>query len=232
MGSQQLETVLTLLRNAGFSAELAYPGRSIPRITTTVAAVHLENVDTENATVTVEVYMICPQSLGGSTCESAALTAIQALSQAGAVCIQDGCVYDRVSQVYRVSIHALFSSITGTTSPAFSVYIDGLLQAYPISFREDEDTGCQPEYAIGDAFPIGSGTGSRRWVLELEEQIPPGASESTLSDKAFTMVVDACGIRRTYSGCRWTSATREFTRDGLRRVRKGFAMSRREASNG
>lgn len=232
MGSQQLETVLSLLRQAGFAAEPAYPGQAIPRISSAVAAVHLEKVDSVTPAVTVEVCILCPQSLGGSACEAEALKAAEALSHSGFACIQDGCVYDRISQIYSVSIHASFSSPPQVSAPAFSAYENGTLQVFAVSFREAEDTGCQPVYATAEASPIGAGMGSRRWELVLEDQIPPGTKEPALSGGTFSLVVKSGGGSRAYSGCHWTSVTREYTENGLRRIRTGFAMRREEDIHG
>ena len=99
MGISILELVLRKLRQARFTADVAYPGQKFPEIKSTVAAVHIEKVDRANMTVTVEVNIISPADLGGTACEVEALRATDALRWAGAVCVQNGCTYDGVSQV-------------------------------------------------------------------------------------------------------------------------------------
>ena len=112
MGYSILELVLRRLREAGFRADVAYPGQKYPQIGQTVATVHIEKVDRANLTVTMEVSIICPASTGGTACEVEALRATEILRWAGAVCVQDGCTYDGVSQGYGVNVLATF---TGTT---------------------------------------------------------------------------------------------------------------------
>ena len=54
MGISILELVLRRLREAKFTADVAFPGQKFPQITKPVAAVHIEKVDRANMTVTVE----------------------------------------------------------------------------------------------------------------------------------------------------------------------------------
>ena len=112
MGYSILELVLRRLREDGFTADIAYPGQKFPLISDTVAAVHIEKVDRANLEVTVEINIICPASMGGTACEVQALRATEVLRWAGAVCVQNGCTYDGVAQVYVVSVLATFTGVT------------------------------------------------------------------------------------------------------------------------
>ena len=138
MGISILDLVLRKLRGAGFTADVAYPGQKFPAISDAVAAVHIEKVDRANMTVTVEVNIICPAAQGGTTCEVEALRATEALRWAGAVCVQNGCTYDGVSQVYIVSVLATFTGITEesrcTLGPGFLVFINELQHPFAVSF--------------------------------------------------------------------------------------------------
>ena len=106
MGISILEQVLYRLRNEEFLADVAYPGQKFPQITKTVAAVHIEKVDRANMTVTLEVNIITPASLGGTACELEALRATEVLQLDGANCVQNGCTYDGSGQVYVVAVLA------------------------------------------------------------------------------------------------------------------------------
>ena len=79
MGYSILELVLRRLRQANFNANVAFPGQMFPQITNTVAAVHIEKVDRANLTVTIEINIICPASMGGTACEVEALRATETL---------------------------------------------------------------------------------------------------------------------------------------------------------
>ena len=66
MGISILELVLRRLREAKFTADVAFPGQKFPQITKPVAAVHIEKVDRANMAVTVEVNIICPAAIGNT----------------------------------------------------------------------------------------------------------------------------------------------------------------------
>lgn len=232
MGISILEWVLRCLREENFKADIAYPGQKFPRITEPVAAVHIEKVDRANLAVTVEVSIICPASLGGTTCEVEALRATEALRWSGAVCVQNGCTYDGVAQVYVVSIMATFTCITEedscTLGPGFYAYINDIIQPDVVAFSEEEVPGYQLEYATGEYAPVGISRGSCQWTIHLEELIPAGTPESAEPAGEFRLKIATDLKTEVYSGCRWTSIQREFTKEGLRRIRRGVALNREE----
>lgn len=238
MGSVILQQVLTALKNGGFAAELAYPGRKMPRITGPVAAVHMARVDSAALTSTVSVSILSPGELGGAACEAEAMKALELLLDCGAVCVQEGCVYDRVSQLYGVEIRAAFTSAAqpeveeAPAGPGFSVAINGIPQGCAVSFLAEETRGYTAEYVTTEPLPMASGTGMVQWSIRLEEQIPVGTAEPAEPSPGFSLVVTTEEKKETYTGCQWTSVSREYGSQGLRRLRKGFALKREETANG
>ena len=232
MGYSILELVMRRLREAGFAADIAYPGQKFPQITDTVATVHIEKVDRAQLTVTIEVNIICPGSMGGTVCEVEALRATEILRLTGAVCVQNGCSYDGVAQVYMVPVLATFTGSTEeddcSLGPGFEVRINEVRQPFAVRFYEEETTGAQAEYCTGQSAPAGVSTGQRLWTIQLEELIPIGGSETGELTRIFEMKVVSALKTEMYYHCCWTSVQRELTREGLRRVRKGIAMERME----
>lgn len=232
MGISILELVIRRLREENFTADIAYPGQKFPRITECVAAVHIEKVDRAGMTVTVEVNIICPAALGGTTCELEALRATETLRWSGAVCVQNGCTYDGIAQVYVVQILATFTGITEADScvigPGFHVYIDDILQAHAVAVSSEEVRDVQPEYTMGETETVAICPGKGLWNISLEELTPSGSPELTNPEGEFTMKIVTDLKTEVYSGCRWTSVHREYTKEGLRRIRKGLALSREE----
>ena len=232
MGISILELVLRLLREEQFTADVAYPGQKFPKITEPVAAVHIEKVDRANLTVTVEVNIICPAAMGGTACEVEALRATEILRWSGAVGVQNGCTYDGVSQVYVVSVLATFTCVTEadncTIGPGFEVYVNEVLQPYAVSVSEEEESDAKVEYAMGESAPTGVSGGSYLWHIQLEELIPVGSPETEEPAGAFKMQIVTDQETETYYYCRWTSIRREYTQQGLRRIRKGISMLREE----
>lgn len=232
MGISILELVLRRLREANFTADVAFPGQKYPLITDTVAAVHIEKVDRANMAVTVEVNIICPASMGGTACEVEALRATEALRWAGAVCVQNGCSYDGVSQVYIVAILATFTGVTEeddcTLGPGFSIYVNHILQRFAVAFEEEEVYQREAVYEMGESAPKGISQGACLWHITLEELIQPGSPETEEPVGAFELKVVTDAKTETYYHCQWTSIRRKMTTEGLRRIRKGIAMLREE----
>ena len=232
MGFSVLELVLRRLREEKFNADVAYPGQKYPEIHDTVAAVHIEKVDRSNLTVTVEVNIISPAAVGGTACEVEALRATEVLRWAGAVCVQNGCTYDGISQVYAVSILATFTGITGEDSflpgPGFEVRIGGVYQPYAVAFTSEEEQERKAEYVMGETAPVGIGQGTCLWKITLEERIPAGSLQTLEPDTAFELEVKTDVKTETFYHCRFTSVRREYTREGLRRLRTGISMLREE----
>lgn len=232
MGNVILQQVLTALKNGGFAAELAYPGRKMPQIAGPVAAVHMARVDSAALTSTVSVTILSPGELGGAACEAEAMEAMELLLDCGAVCVQEGCVYDRVSQLYAVEIRAAFTGVSQLEEATFSVSIDGVRHGYAVGFQSEETRDYTVEYVTTDPMPMANGTGKVQWSLRLEEQIPVGTAEPAEPGPGFSLVVTTGEKTETYTGCQWTSVSREYSSQGLRRLRKGFALKREETANG
>lgn len=232
MGYSILELVLRRLREDGFTADIAFPGQKFPQISDTVAAVHIEKVDRANLEVTVEISIICPASMGGTACEVQALRATEVLRWSGAVCVQNGCTYDGIAQVYVVSVLATFTGVTEaddcTVWPGFYCYVNERVHRFAVGFTAVEDTGVAAEYVVGEAAPIGTSIGTTGWEIQMEELIPVGSPEITGLAEPCEVKIVTDQKTEIYSGCRWTQVRREFSRQGLRRIRRGIALKREE----
>lgn len=233
MGYSILELVLRRLREDGFAADIAFPGQKFPQVSDTVAAVHIEKVDRANLEVTVEISIICPASMGGTVCEMKALRATEVLRWAGAVCVQNGCTYDGIAQVYVVSVLATFTGVTEaddcTVWPGFYCYVDNQIHRFVIGFTALKETGAAAEYEIGEAAPVATSIGTAAWEIQLEELIPVGSPEFASPSEPCVVKIVTDQKTEIYSGCRWGTVKREFTKQGLRRIRKGIALQREES---
>lgn len=232
MGISILELVLRRLREENFTADAAYPGQKYPLITEPVAAVHIEKVNRSDLSVTVEVNIICPASMGGAQAELEALRATEVLRWAGAECTQQGCNYDGAAQVYVVPVLATFTGITAensfTLGPGFSVYMNNTMMPFAVSFQAEQTVENEAHFEIGETAPIGISQGGWVWKIRLEELIPSGNYEAAIASELFELRVDSETVTETYYHCRWTNVRREFSREGLRRIRTGIAMLREE----
>lgn len=141
-----------------------------------------------------------------------------------------------MAQVYAVPILATFTAVTEADDcvmgPGFDVYINGLRQPNAAAFAEEELTGCQAEFVMGEAAAATTSRGSRLWQIQLEELIPAGTPETEEPNERFELKLVTARKTEVYYSCDWTSIRREFTRDGLRRIRRGLAMMREEELGG
>lgn len=240
MGSVTLQRVITALNDSGLVTAPAYPARPFPPISGPVAAVHLTQVDSSAMSATVEVLVVSPGTLGGTLCEETALDALRVLWGLGAVCRQEGCRFDAVSGTFSVSLKATFTQTlpqepegegdTGQTVPRFSVRVGDTLQPNAISFQAQLETGAQLEYVTAQPGAVASHAGTQTWTLRLEEQIPPATGEPANPEGEFALTVaDGTGTWK-FTGCRWQVVRREYSAQGLHRVRTGFALKREEVS--
>lgn len=240
MGSLVVQKVITALCDSGLSAGAAWPGKAFPAITGPVAAVHLKEVDSSTMTATVEVMVLGPGAQGGTVCEETALEAMRVLWGLGAVCRQTGCSYDRTGDVFSVSLTAAFSQVvpdegddgdqgeTGQILSAFAVRVADVLQPHAVSFQATQETGAEMEYVAASPEAVASHSGTIRWSLTLKEEIPPGIREPESPEGEFSLTVEDGTDSWRYLGCRWQTVRRDYSVEGLTRVRTGFALSREE----
>lgn len=236
MGSMILMKVQDELELAGFYVNTAYPGQKYPQIRETVAAVHMEKMDGNSQEMTVEVDIISPANLGGAMCEHEAFRATEALTAVGARCIQNGCVYQAATNTFRVTIHATFSGNTqsedGSIGLGFQVYINNVLQPHATGFVSNKEADNKVIYTIGMALPEDSTAGPFLHTFELEELIPIGETSAEDHTGTFTIRVETENTVERFFACRWNSVRQEYTKAGVKRIRKGIARIREEVSNG
>lgn len=233
MGLSIIDMVVQRLQGAGFQADVAFPGQKYPVISKPVAAVHIDQVDRANRTVTLEVTVICPGAMGGAQCELEALRATEILRQSSAVCVQNGCTYDGIAQVYCVDVFATYTGVTEEDDYriglGFKVYVDDIIVPDTVRFTAERYADCGLQFSMGEASPTGSSAGSGGWRIILEEQIPTGEYEFGEGYEPMTIRLEkSTGVHEVFSGCRWTSVKREFTKEGTHRVRTGIAVAMEE----
>ena len=236
MGNSILELVLRHLQEDGFTVCGAYPGQMFPQIKEPVAAVHIEQVDRANMTVTLDISLLYPGRLGGSACELEALRITESLRATGAVCVQKGCTYDGASQLYTVSILATYTGVTETADckiwPGFYCYVNQQRLPYIQSFTAEETADTQPVYSLDTVAALAFSTGKRLWQLETVEQIPVGEPEVPAPEGEFSLRLETDPLTEIFTGCRWYSVRRQRSKEGLYRICKGYALNREVTEHG
>lgn len=234
MGGLILELILEQLNEAGFRTEMAYPGKKMPRIGGTVAAVHIRRMDPVHSAMTVEVLVISPESIGGTGCELEALKVMEVLGRTGAVCVQNGCSYDSLGQVYTVEILAEYAGVLATEAcalgPGIRVYIGDELMMYATAFTAEKEATAQVMHEMGARDAADVSLGPWFWKLRLEELMPMGIIGFSQPQEGFTLRIRGLQGEETFSDCCWSSARYEYTPKGVRRIRSGYALRREEVN--
>ncbi len=70
--------------------------------------------------------------------------------------------------------------------------------------------------------------GAKQAVSGLDMTVPMGPPEIDSPADACTVKIVTDQKTEEYSGCRWVTVRREFSKQGLRRIRKGIALQREE----
>lgn len=200
-------------------ADEAYPGRRIPALTGPVAAVRLGKLDRSVRTTAVEVVIMSPASGGGSLCESTALRAVEAIQDMGGTCIKDVCKFDEMADVFYIDIEAEFFGTAmedkWSAGPGYSITVGAQPMEHVVSFSAQRAT----DEEVTDIA-------SAKWTFVMEELLPPGTSEPSDPAEPFNLSVTRALGDEMFTGCRFTSQTREDTIRGVTQIRKGTAEKR------
>lgn len=211
--------VIDALKGADIRADEAYPGRRIPALTGPVAAVRLGKIDRSVRTTAVEVVIMSPAAGGGSLCENTALRAVEVLQGMGATCVKNVCKFDEMADVFYIDMEAVFFGTAmenrWSAGPGYSITIGEQPMTYVVSFSAQRATDDKVT-KLADA----------KWTFVMEELLPPGTSEPADPTEPFALsVVRALGDE-LFTGCKFTSQTREDTIRGVTQIRKGTAENR------
>lgn len=211
--------VIETLRQADIRSDEAYPGGRIPTLTGVAAAVRLGKVDRSVRTTAVEVVIMSPAREGGALCETAALRAVGVLQEMGGTCVKDVCRFDEMANVFYIEIEVTFFGTaledSWSPGPGYAVAIGLQEMPHVVRFSAQRSTG-------GDVTAISNA----KWEFTMEELLPPGESEPPDPAEPFSITVTRALGEESFSGCRWTSVSREETIRGVTQVRKGTADSR------
>lgn len=228
MGKSILNRVIDLLTEGGVSAAPAQPNQQMLIIQAPVAAVSMEKVDMESATVLVQV--VAPMQNGAERCQKYALTVHQLLREAGAECVQGKCTFESRPALFCVPVTAKFYG-TATAddwipappappAPVLNVTLAGVALAYATSFSAQQEKVEVEEK--GEDGQVTTKLVTLPWEFTLEEFFPTGTQEPEVPQEPFTLRAG----REVLSGCVLMEQLRVQTTQGIRQVRKGTAAER------
>lgn len=208
MGTMMLDNILAIMNAGGIRTQRAYPGKTMPMVEETVAAVSLQKADLTTGQTQIKVLVLSHSRLGAGACEDTAMAVARALKAAGYSCLVDSVEFDGRSGHFCTAI--LVSNPMDKWLQDFM--IGAVPQQHVVSFTaqrklKEEETDIQ----------------KASWTVRLEQFFPKGATEDGDPNGAQFTLTNGPEI---YHGCSWTSQSRVTEADGTRQIREGTAMSR------
>lgn len=228
-----LEGLTGLLEAAGILAGEEYPAGSRVEIVSPVAAVGLRELDCANSVARFFVRILSPRILGGWCCQRKAAQAAQALHRAGMSCAAAEMEYLSGSDCFCVSLtvsrSVYWDGESWGADPGWQVLRDDTEEKNVRSFRAVRNQGRRIIGTFCQGEPVGVTPGAGGWQIEL---IQSGTEGEAAGQEPFTLTVRAGGMSHRYTGCCWNETEILLGPEGLRRIRRGFALNREEETDG
>lgn len=228
-----LEELRELLEQAGIPTGEEYPAGERVEIVSPVAAVGLRELDCANAVARFSVRILSPRILGGWCCQHKAAQAAQALHRAGMGCSADEMDYLKGSDCFCISLSVsqpVFESAEGwSAGSGWRVLRDGIEEKSVLSFRAVRNQGRRLLGAFCQSEPVRVTPGAGGWQIEL---VQSGAAEPEEGQEPFDLTIHAGGAAQCYLGCCWNETEIVLGGEGLKRIRRGFALKREVESDG
>lgn len=232
MGYELLEYVTALLTAAGLRAGEEYPAGERMQILSPAAAVGLRELDAAAGEARYSVRVLSPRLLGGWCCQVWAARAEAALVGGGMTCETGEMEYLSGCDCFCVELTAaqpVVSTTGGWTAGARQrIFCDGFEQRAVESFRAVREQGRRLVGAHGQQRPVAVTPGSGGWKLEL---IQWGRALPEELPESFVLAVREGDRELRYTGCCWNEEQYEYTQQGTRLIRRGFALDREEAGD-
>ena len=228
-----LEELRELLEAAQIPAGEEYPAGERVEIVSPVAAVGLRELDCANAVARFSVRILSPRILGGWCCQSKAAQAVQVLHRAGLSCSAAEMEYLNGSDCFCISLSVsqpVFESAEGwSAGSGWQVLRDEIEEKNVLSFRAVRNQGRRLLGAFCQSEPVRVTPGAGGWQIEL---VQSGAAEPGEGEEPFTLTVRAAGAEQRYLGCCWNETEIILGGEGLKRIRRGFALTREVENHG
>ena len=104
MGTLMLDDILSVMNAGGIRTQRAYPGKPMPQVEETVAAVSLQKADLTTGETQIKVLVLSHSRMGAGACEDTAMAAARALKSAGYSCQVDSVEFDGRSGLFCTAI--------------------------------------------------------------------------------------------------------------------------------
>lgn len=228
-----LEELKTLLEAAGIPAGEEYPAGERVEILSPVAAVGFRELDCTHGAARFSVRILSPRILGGWCCQQKAAQAAQVLHRAGMSCSTEEMEYLKGSDCFCISLTVSRTVYEGSegwcAGSGWRVLRDGAEENHVLSFRAVRNQGRRLLGAFCQSEPVRVTPGAGGWQIEL---VQSGTAEPEEGQEPFTLTVQAGGAAQRYLGCCWNETEIVLDGQGLKWIRRGFALTREVESDG
>ena len=228
-----LEELRALLEHAGIPAGEEYPAGERVEIVSPVAAVGLRELDCAHAVARFSVRVLSPRILGGWCCQHKAAQAAQTLHRAGMTCTAAEMEYVSGSDCFCISLtvsRPVYETADGGLGGSgWLVLRDDVEEKYVLSFRAVRNQGRRLLGTFCQSEPVRVTPGAGGWQIEL---VQSGTAEPEEGTEPFTLTVRAAGGEQRYLGCCWNETEIVLGNDGLKRIRRGFALKQEVENHG
>lgn len=227
MNYDLLEYVTELLTADGLPAGEEYPGRERPEVDDVRATVGLREVDTAARTARISVRVLSSRKLGGWHCQAWASRAARALNAGGLACRTGEMEYNSGCDCFCVTVEAVMAvapTADGWEPGAWWwIHCGDELQTGVVSFKAVRDLQRRVVGTHWKSEPVGITSGTGGWALELVQEV---SVEPAALTEPFELTVREGNLRHRYTGCCWNETLWQYTPDGARLTRRGFALGR------
>lgn len=225
MGEQFLNDVLAALRNGGWRAEAGYPGTGTAAPETPVAAVNFSRFNAREQEAEVTVSVLVPGKQGLALCQRLAAQAGSMLAAVGGDWGFDGWSYDGRLDCFRVDLKGN-TRIAAERGKNYEVLIGETVQDWVTKFSAKKDMQRRIYRPHGQPEPAGVTAGKSGWCVELVQLLPFGSVEPEETADGFVLTVRSEEAGMKYLGCCWSEYESSQCADGIRVLRRGFALGR------
>lgn len=221
MGTQWLNRVKEILKQAGFRVEAGYPAHGAADLSDTVAAVNLAAMD-EKSVREILVTVLTPRKEGLPQCQSRAERAVSALAEDGNRWSFSGWRYEAGIDCWAIEIHGspALNALVG-----FTVAIGEELQENVTDFLAQQVMDRRMIYPHGQGTPSAVTPGKKGWILKLT-QLFSGEEPMRQMNEPFQLTVCRGKVRQTYTGCCWQSCASRQKPEGIETVCSIYALDR------
>ncbi len=219
-----LEYVTGLLTGGGIPTGEEYPAGHRLHLEEPVAAVGLLGLDFDAGQVQVRIRVLSPRTLGGWTCQNAALTVLATLHGAGHRCQMEEMDFLPGSDCFCICVDVRLDAVLDgdwALGKRWYVTCGGTVLENVEQFQAVLDQGRRVIGASFQSGGVGVTPGSGSWAITLVQN----GGEDT-QEEPFVLTLEDGDRVISYTDCHWNREEWDHQQRGLRRTRRGFALGR------